>query len=337
MSYLTINDLSLALGGRKILHRLNLNIEKGELVTLLGPSGCGKSTLLRAITGLIPVENGRIVIDGHDVTRVSPKKREIGMVFQSYALFPNLSVFDNVAFGLKMKKLGKSTIQEKVTRSLDMMGMNEKADAYPYELSGGQQQRVALARSLVVEPKIMLLDEPLSALDAQIRQQLRTELRALQKKLRMTMIFVTHDQAEAMYISDRIYVMNQGAISQFGEPEQLYTHPENEFVARFIGNYNVLSGKQVRALLGETSFEAGNGSYALRPEAVRTAPGTKSIEINGTVTDVTVLGNIVRYAVKARDVILYVEQINDSPDHAGIGENKTLFVDREDMISLGKA
>lgn len=335
MSYLTISDLSLTLGGKQILRHLNLNIEKGELVTLLGPSGCGKSTLLRAITGLIPMDTGQIVIDGKDVTRVSPKKREIGMVFQSYALFPNLSVFDNVAFGLKMKKHAKSVIQEKVARSLEMMGLKEKADVYPYELSGGQQQRVALARSLVVEPKILLLDEPLSALDAQIRQQLRTELRGLQKRLGMTMIFVTHDQAEAMYLSDRIYVMNQGVISQFGEPEHLYTHPGNEFVARFIGNYNVLSGEQAQVLFGETVLDIGCESYALRPEAVHTVPGAQSMEINGTVADINVLGNIVRYTIQAKDVILYVEQINDSSHHAGIGEKKTLYVDKEDMVGLG--
>ncbi|WP_100486319.1 ABC transporter ATP-binding protein [Sporolactobacillus pectinivorans] len=334
MNFLTIKELSLTISNKRILHHLNITLEKGELVTLLGPSGCGKSTLLRAITGLLPIDDGSIVIDGQDVTHVSPKKREVGMVFQSYALFPNFSVFDNVAFGLKMKKYSKSVIRQKVIRSLDMVGLSEKSEAYPHELSGGQQQRVALARSLVVEPKILLLDEPLSALDAQIRQQLRKELRELQKRLGMTMIFVTHDQAEAMYISDRIYVMNQGAISQFGEPEHLYRHPENEFVANFIGNYNVLSKGQVKKLFGEGTLTTGCNSYALRPEAVYTEPGLKSNELAGKVSDINVLGNIVRYTFQIEDVTLYMEKINDTQNHSKVGEEKTLYVDKRDLVGL---
>jgi len=280
MSYLTIENLNLELGGKMILKDLNLSIEKGQLISLLGPSGCGKSTLLRGISGLNSIKSGKVMIDGRDITKLAPKKREVGMVFQSYALFPNLTVADNVAFGLAMKRIDKDTVSKKVAQILELVGLEDKAKSYPGELSGGQQQRVALARSIVVEPKVLLLDEPLSALDAQIRKQLRLELCRLQKKLGITMIFVTHDQEEAMAISDRIFVMHDGQIAQEGTPSQVYFHPSNEFVAGFIGNYNKLNKEQIEHLFGPL-IEEGS-TYALRPEAIEFTPQDDAVSVVGS-------------------------------------------------------
>ena len=220
-----------------VLNNISLTLKKGEFATLLGQSGCGKSTLLRSIAGLEGVDVGRILIDGKDITNLSPRQREVGMVFQSYALFPNMTVFDNIAYGLKMKKV--KNIKSRVKKMIDMVDLIGKEESYPHQLSGGQQQRVALARALVMEPKVLLLDEPLSALDAKIRKSLQKELKRIQKELDITTIFVTHDQEEAMTMSDRIFVMNKGKVVQSGSPSEIYTSPVNTFVAKFIGNYNV--------------------------------------------------------------------------------------------------
>jgi putative spermidine/putrescine transport system ATP-binding protein len=333
MSYLTIENLNLELGGKMVLKDLNLSIEKGQLISLLGPSGCGKSTLLRGISGLNSIKNGKIMIDGRDITKLAPKKREVGMVFQSYALFPNLTVADNVAFGLAMKRIDKETMNQKVAQILELVGLEDKAKSYPGELSGGQQQRVALARSIVVEPKVLLLDEPLSALDAQIRKQLRLELCRLQKKLGITMIFVTHDQEEAMAISDRIFVMHQGQIAQEGTPSQVYFHPSNEFVAGFIGNYNKLNKAQIECLFGPLEDEKGS-TYALRPEAIEFTPQEEAVSVAGQIIERHILGNVVRCTVQTQHGTLWVDRMNQGQALLNDSKDVTLFIRQKDVVAL---
>ncbi|MCO7125372.1 ABC transporter ATP-binding protein [Sporolactobacillus shoreicorticis] len=332
MSYLTIENLNLELGGKMILTDLNLSIEKGQLISLLGPSGCGKSTLLRGISGLNSIKSGKVMIDGQDITKLAPKKREVGMVFQSYALFPNLTVADNVAFGLAMKRVKKDAVNKKVAQILELVGLEDKAKSYPSELSGGQQQRVALARSIVVEPKVLLLDEPLSALDAQIRRQLRLELCRLQRKLGITMIFVTHDQEEAMTISDRIFVMHKGKIAQEGTPSEVYFHPQNEFVAGFIGNYNKLNKMQVEQLFG--SLDKDGSTYVLRPEAIDFTPQAHAVSVVGQIIERHILGNVVRCTVQTQHGTLWVDRINQGQAELDESKDVTLFIRQEDVVTL---
>ncbi len=228
--------------GEPILKDFNLSIEKGELVSLLGPSGCGKTTTLRTIAGFIMPEKGRVIIGGKDNTHLPPYKRNIGLVFQTYALFPHLSVFDNVAYGLKRRKVEKTLIKDKVADVLKLVSLSGYEKRLPSQLSGGQRQRVALARSIVIEPDLLLLDEPLSNLDAKLRDEMRAELSRLQHQLGITMIYVTHDQVEALSLSSRIIVMNQGDIEQNGTPEEIYEKPATSFVARFVGFDNHVKG-----------------------------------------------------------------------------------------------
>jgi putative spermidine/putrescine transport system ATP-binding protein len=229
-------------GGTTVLHGVDLDIAPGEFVSLLGPSGCGKTTLLRVLAGLEGSDSGAVRLGGHDVSRVPTNKRDIGMVFQSYSLFPHLRVTENTAFGLRRRGVGKADAAKRALDALALVGLQEHAGKFPHQLSGGQQQRVALARALVTEPKVLLLDEPLSALDAKVRVQLRDEIRRIQLRLGITTVFVTHDQEEALAVSDRIAVMNAGRIEQIGSPEQLYTTPSTAGVAAFVGLSSVVSG-----------------------------------------------------------------------------------------------
>ena len=224
------------------VNKVTLSIEHGEFFTLLGPSGCGKTTTLRVIAGLEHADKGRIIFDSTDVTEFPPHKRGTGMVFQNYALWPHMTVFDNIAYGLKIKKMPKEGVRRKVKEVLDLIKLSGMENRYPTQLSGGQQQRVALARALVVEPKVLLLDEPLSNLDAKLRVEMREEIQRIQKKLGITAIYVTHDQEEAMVISDRIAVLNQGTVMQVGTPQELYRRPRNLFVATFLGRYTIVEG-----------------------------------------------------------------------------------------------
>lgn len=225
-----------------ILKDFHLSIEKGELVSLLGPSGCGKTTTLRTIAGFISPEKGSVIIDGKDTTKLPPYKRNIGLVFQTYALFPHLNVFDNIAYGLKRRKVEKSEIEKKVSKVVELVSLKGFEDRLPANLSGGQRQRVAIARSIVIEPDLLLLDEPLSNLDAKLREEMRAELSRLQHQLGITMIYVTHDQIEALSLSSKIVVMNKGDIEQIGTPEDIYERPSTSFVASFVGFDNSLSG-----------------------------------------------------------------------------------------------
>ncbi len=249
-TFLTLDKLTLAYGKTVAVQDLDLEIRKGELLALLGPSGCGKTTTMRAIAGLLAPVGGRIILDGVDITRVAANKRAVGMVFQSYALFPHLSVFENVAFGLKLKGMKGEELEARVEAGLKSVDLSDFSSRKPPELSGGQQQRVALVRAMVMEPKLLLLDEPLSNLDARLRLEMRTELQRVQQETGVTMIFVTHDQGEALALANRIVVMKEGAIEQIGTPEEIYNHPDSRFVADFVGFENIF---QVRhgAFVGE--------------------------------------------------------------------------------------
>lgn len=307
MTYLAVKQLNKRYGATQIFEQIDFSAREGELVTLLGPSGCGKSTLLRCLAGLTEVDSGEILLQGSNIVPLPPQKRTIGMVFQSYALFPNMTVEKNVAFGLKMQKLSTETIRQRVGEALEMVELNEFARRYPHQLSGGQSQRVALARSLVTRPRLLLLDEPLSALDARIRRHLREQIRRIQQELKLTTLFVTHDQEEALSMSDRIVLMNRGKIVQNGDAETLYTQPVNLFAAGFIGNYNLLSAAEATQLTGQPWY----GQIAIRPESIQLC----ALD-NGIAADIlshSLLGNIIRYRVRAQGVELSVDVLNRSP------------------------
>ncbi len=306
MSYLSIRGLHKSYGSTPIFSEIDCEIGKGEFITLLGPSGCGKSTLLRCIAGLTGVNGGQIILDGQDLLPLTPQKRGIGMVFQSYALFPNMNVAQNVAFGLRMQKIKGSEAEERVKQVLELVELNDFAARYPHQLSGGQCQRVALARSLVTRPRLLLLDEPLSALDARIRKHLREQIRSIQQELGLTTLFVTHDQEEALVMSDRIVLMNAGKIVQSGNAESLYSAPVDAFAAEFIGNYNLLDADVASRLL----LRPINSRVAIRPEAIQLgAQGA----IEGQIHSHRLLGNVIRYRIEARGVELLVDVLNRSP------------------------
>ena len=278
---------------------VSLDIHSGEFFTLLGPSGCGKTTLLRMIAGLELQDSGSIILEGEDITRLPAIKRQINTVFQSYALFPHLSIFENIAFGLRSRKIPEKEIKAKVQNALDMLELTTMPNRYPHQLSGGQNQRVALARALVNEPKVLLLDEPMSALDAKLRAQVQVELRRLQQKLGQTFILVTHDQDEALVVSDRIAVMKAGQIIQFGTPEEVYDFPKNEFVAQFLGAANLLPGSFHDGVFhtdfGRLELEKPppwkKGIIAIRPEWITlsdTKPETNGIR--ATVSEIIYRG-----------------------------------------------
>ena len=310
MSFLTLTHIQKSFGPVQVVHDFNLSIEKGEFVSFLGPSGCGKTTVLRMIAGFEIPSGGTIVINGKDQTTLRPNQRNIGMVFQAYALFPNMNVFDNVAFGLKVAGKPKAEIEARVKEMLGLIKLDHLADRFPYQMSGGQQQRVALARALAPKPQVLLLDEPLSALDAKIRVSLREEIRAIQRQLGITTVFVTHDQEEALSISDRIVVMNQGRADQIGAPFEIYNRPATKFVANFVGTLSTLeatvadpSANSVRigdnvVTLAEPLGAAKAGdrvTLALRPEALALdAAGGRDYALSGTVEAVSFLGSVIR-------------------------------------------
>ncbi|WCF09197.1 ABC transporter ATP-binding protein [Paenibacillus thiaminolyticus] len=336
MSFVQIHQVTKTFAKQKVLDGIELHMKKGELVTLLGPSGCGKSTLLRILSGLTALDSGTIHIDGKEVTAVEPKHREIGMVFQSYALFPNLTVADNIGFGLAMKKLPRDAIRRAVDEMIELTGLQGKEKSFPRELSGGQQQRVALARSLVTKPKVLLLDEPLSALDAQIRKNLQRQLRTIQQELNMTTVLVTHDQEEAMTVSDHIYIMNAGRIVQHGTPQEIYTRPRSEFVARFIGSYNVWSADTLRCLAPEC-LRPDNRLYAIRPETLCADPLAGGIALTGTVSRMTMLGSMMRLELDVQGQLIVADHIHRGSAWLNTGATTTVYLDPKDVIPLHDA
>ena len=317
----TIDNLSLSFGDTEVLKGVNLAIEPGEFFTFLGPSGSGKSTLLRAIAGFGPIPGGRILIGADDVTREPPWTRNVGMVFQSYALWPHMTVRKNVSFGLEERKLMPKEIKARTDEALTLVGLLDLAERRPSQLSGGQQQRVALARTIVIEPRVLLLDEPLSNLDANLRIQMRRDILDLQRKLKLTTIFVTHDQEEANTTSDRIAVLDQGIIQQVGSPIHLYDEPANRFVADFLGTANLLDGR-----IEKDVFMADEGvSFPLPGNERNEGPATamirpqdliiRSMDANekggtvlfGEVRHREFLGNLIRYAVGVGDNVILVD------------------------------
>jgi putative spermidine/putrescine transport system ATP-binding protein len=307
---LTARSLVKQFGMSKAVDGVDLDIRPGEFVSLLGPSGCGKTTTLRMIAGLEAVDDGEILLDGRDVTDLPPQKRGLGMVFQQYALFPNLTAFENVAFALRVRRRPKDEVRKRVMELLKTVNLSEAADKFPHELSGGMQQRVALARALAIAPPLLLLDEPLSALDAAIRDALRTELRRLQRQLNVTVVYVTHDQAEAMALSDSIVVMELGKVSQVGSPRDLYDRPSTKFTAAFVGTSNrrettidragsidgVKWGPATLPAATATAFQHGaKVSASWRPEdAVLSRDNANGAQLRGTVELVTFLGPMTR-------------------------------------------
>jgi putative spermidine/putrescine transport system ATP-binding protein len=316
MPFLELTGVQKRFGEFSAVHNFDLKADAGEFVSFLGPSGCGKTTTLRMIAGFERPTAGTIVVNGADITNTPPNRRNVGMVFQSYALFPNMTVADNVGFGLKIRKQPKDKIKKRVGELLELIHLPDKANRYPWQLSGGQQQRVALARALAIEPQVLLLDEPLSALDAKIRVSLRNEIRAIQRQLGITTVYVTHDQEEALSLSDRIVVMSEGRVEQIGTPFQIYNFPSTGFVARFVGTLNVLpakvidpaagtlevAGQPIRAAKPISGGHAGSMiTVALRPEIIQLGTRADLNNLNGVVDDVTFLGSIVRVRVKFTD------------------------------------
>lgn len=335
MSYIRFVDLNKFYGKNHVLKDINLEIEKGQLVTLLGPSGCGKSTLLRCLAGLEVVTSGKVFLDDKDITDVSPRDRGIGMVFQQYSLFPNLDVAQNVSFGLKLKNTPKTDIDNKVRNILKLVGLSEKINSYPSQLSGGQQQRVALARAIVTEPKVLLLDEPLSAIDALLRRNLRIEIRRIQKELHITTLFVTHDQEEAMVMSDMIHLLSEGYIEQSGTAIDLYSKPRTLFAATFIGNYTILSAADFRKAAGVT-LDCQN--VAIRPEIVRINRQSDEEEelyhLRGTIRNSMCHGNIIRYDVDCSGVRINADVIFEKGVLLNEGDEVFLSIPKTGVIEL---
>lgn len=311
MSFIKFENINKSFDTLKVLKGINLEVQEGELLTLLGPSGCGKSTLLRCLAGLEEIDGGAIYLDGKEITHVDARLRRIGMVFQQYSLFPNMTVRQNLEFGLKLKKLPKDEIKKEVDAALEMVGLADKDKAYPAQLSGGQQQRVALARAIVVKPQVLLLDEPLSAIDAKLRKNLQVEIRKIQKELNITTIFVTHDQDEAMIMSDRICLLNEGKIEQIGTPIEIYTEPKTKFAAGFIGNYNVFDSDEFARLTGVKNVLPT--SVAIRPETVAISREKKdnvnSYEMKGTVVESRSRGNVLRYVINVNGIYVAADTL----------------------------
>ncbi|MEK7232130.1 MAG: ABC transporter ATP-binding protein [Pseudomonadota bacterium] len=328
-------NIALAFGKTQVLRDIDLAIEPGEFFALLGPSGSGKSTLLRVLAGFAQPQAGRVLVDGKDISAVPPWQRDIGMVFQNYALWPHMTVHDNVAFGLEERRLPKNVIEQKVAAVLELVGLKEFGSRRPSQLSGGQQQRVALARTIAIEPKVLLLDEPLSNLDAKLRVHMRMELLALQRKLGVTTIFVTHDQEEALSISDRVAVLDAGVIQQVGTPVELFDHPVNRFIANFVGTANMFAGTLrpgadgmvfespalgTLLLRGTPAAMAGAVEIAFRPHVVTLVDAGAPIDsgliwLKGTVAAREFLGEFIRYGVKVGTTEIIADQAHYTEAH----------------------
>ncbi len=317
--YLSLQALEKRYVDFAAVDRIDLDVKRGEFVSLLGPSGCGKTTTLRMIAGLVPTTSGRIVVDGRDITVAPTWERDMGLVFQSYALFPHMTIAANIAFGLEMRKLRKAEIRSRVADAIAMVRLEGRENAKPAQLSGGQQQRVALARALVIRPSILLLDEPLSNLDAKLRDDMRNEIRDIQKRLGITTVFVTHDQDEALTMSDRIVVMNQGRIEQVGSPQDLYERPATPFVANFVGRSNRLkcAVRNGQAAVDGFAFavaapDCANAEIMIRPQRIRIgseeAPQSGTNQVAGRIVRATYAGSLVQYTVAVGDVLVEVEQ-----------------------------
>jgi putative spermidine/putrescine transport system ATP-binding protein len=362
MAFVTLSGVQKVFpGGVAAVADFNLDVARGEFVSFLGPSGCGKTTTLRMIAGFERPTAGTITVDGKDITDKPPNQRNVGMVFQSYALFPNMTVKGNIGFGLKVRKRPKSEIDRRVTELLELIHLQDRGERYPWQLSGGQQQRIALARALAIEPQVLLLDEPLSALDAKIRIVLRKEIRAIQRKLGITTVYVTHDQEEALSLSDRVVVMSEGRIEQIGTPSEIYNFPTTAFVASFVGTLNLVNAHVIDSSAGRLSIDGqeiraskvktdtspdGRVTLALRPEGISLGEGDEGANhLRGTMEDINFLGSIVRIRVRLGEgddgeppAIIALDKFNEPhlrvPE---VGEAVTISFPPEACFVLGAA
>jgi len=354
MAFLELTNIYKSFGQATAVDNFNLQVQSGEFISFLGPSGCGKTTTLRMIAGFEKPTSGAIQISNKDVTHRPPNQRNIGMVFQSYALFPNMTVAGNIGFGLKISKKPGDEIKKRVEEMLSLIHLPGFGNRYPYQLSGGQQQRVALARALAIQPQVLLLDEPLSALDAKIRVELRSEIRRIQQELGITTIYVTHDQEEALSLSDRIVVMSAGKIEQVGTPFEIYNFPRTQFVASFVGTLNQLRCTVVDAKQGilahhdqrlttDMSLDLPDGSTVsimLRPEELRfdNGDGTGYNQLTGTVETVTFLGALIRVEVKVGQATLSMDVLNERRlELPRVGQPQTVFFPPHACWVLGGA
>jgi putative spermidine/putrescine transport system ATP-binding protein len=351
MTHLTLNNISKQFANNTVVQDFNLDVDKGEFVSFLGPSGCGKTTTLRMIAGFEIPTAGNVTLDDEDITNKPPNQRNVGMVFQAYALFPNMTVAQNIGFGLKVRREKPDAIKERITEMLSLIHLEQKGDSYPYQLSGGQQQRVALARALAIHPQVLLLDEPLSALDAKIRVSLRAEIRAIQRKLGITAIYVTHDQEEALSISDRIVVMYEGKIEQVGSPFEIYNFPTTTFVAGFVGTLNTttaevvdpathllqIDGVQLQAAEGLEDKQKGDKvTIAIRPERLNfIAQEKKANVMDCRVENITFLGSVVRIQVLVGSNRFYMDTFNNPfLELPKIGDKDQVTCSREAVLVL---
>ncbi|MDF0603214.1 ABC transporter ATP-binding protein [Psychromarinibacter sp. C21-152] len=347
MSFVEFFGVTKAFGRTVAVEELNLDVRQGEFFSLLGPSGCGKSTTLRMLAGFIAPSTGAIHVHGRDITHLPPEGRDIGIVFQNYAIFPHMNVFDNIAFGLVERGEDRAIIKRKVDAALEQVGLSGYGERYERELSGGQKQRVALARLLVIEPEILLLDEPLSALDKKMREEMKFWIKNIQKSVGITTIYVTHDQSEALTMSDRIAVMNQGQVLQVGTPVEIYEHPNSRFIAEFIGESNLLSGRMGRdhVAIGDTAVPVSGAegptdaevALLVRPEQIRLEPvfADEAPMLKGRVADEVYQGSLRRYLVETMGQRLTVE-VPNRPDLAQLppGADVSLYWRPESGVVL---
>lgn len=356
MSSLTLQGLNKNYGGIEVVRDVSLSIRQGEFISLLGPSGCGKTTILRMVAGLVNPTRGRIIIGDDDVTEQPPNLRGLGLVFQSYALFPHLTVFENVAFGLRRRNVTGRHLEDSVRKALDLVRLADMGLRYPRQLSGGQQQRVAIARAIAPKPRILLFDEPLSNLDAQLRDEMQIELKRLQQALGITTLFVTHDQAEALSLSDRVGVMAKGVIQQFARPEEIYSHPQTSFVAAFIGKPNILTGKLIKRdgrggtiqlpglnLVKAIQAEGVNGDdvdVIIRQEAVSIRIGSPTEdELTGRIVMRSFSGARVQFVVRVDDTFELVVSVESNSHSSTLlpNDNVVLSISTNGVFAMKKS
>jgi len=352
MAYLTLSNITKQFGDAVVVDDFDLDIEKGEFVSFLGPSGCGKTTTLRMVAGFEIPTSGKVILGGADITNKAPNQRNVGMIFQAYALFPNMTVAQNIGFGLRIRKEPESAVNQRVKEMISLINLEKHADKYPYQLSGGQQQRVALARALANRPQVLLLDEPLSALDAKIRVSLRAEIRTIQKALGITAIFVTHDQEEALSISDRIVVMYEGKVEQVGTPFEIYNFPTTEFVANFVGALNtavaevadpakgLLSMDGIQFVSTEKMEHLRKGDevrIAIRPERFSFASEQKKANVlDCTIENITFLGSVVRIQIMIGNTRFNMDTFNNPfLELPHIGDKAQITCSRQAVLILG--
>jgi putative spermidine/putrescine transport system ATP-binding protein len=343
VTQLELHQLRKTFGRVVAVDSLDLEIDRGELVSLVGPSGCGKTTTLRMVAGLVVADRGRILLEGRDVTREPANRRGMGVVFQSYALFPNMTAAENIGYGLAVRKRAGKDVKRKVAELVELIQIGDAAERYPHQLSGGQQQRVARGRALAIEPPVLLLDEPLSALDAAVRLTLRLEIRRIQRSLGIATMYITHDQEEALSISDRVAVMRDGRVEQLGTPEAIYTAPANEYVARFVGTSNRLpvrvtgadgsevewQGRRVPVTASEAVTPGSAAVMVVRPERIRVSPAGNGADERGwpgRIAERTFLGAVTRFTIRVGDELL----LADVPGEA----TATVRLDLEDPVAV---